>query len=91
MNLEWQVINFVRRAIAARSKSFQKPKGHDKRLIPVPDAVFFALFSRAKKSRQISPVGRERAPQPGFGHEFRHNGGFAGTLDGAESETPLGP
>ncbi len=53
MNLEWEDFDFVRRAIVARPKSFWKPKGNDEQLIPMYDAVFFALFSREKKSRWV--------------------------------------
>lgn len=53
MNLEWKDVDFVPRAIVGRPKSFWKPKSRDERLIPMNDAVFFALFSREKKSRWI--------------------------------------
>jgi len=53
VNLEWDDIDFVRRVIAIRPKSFWKPKGNEERLIPMHQAVFYALFAKEKKSRWV--------------------------------------
>jgi integrase len=53
VNLEWDDVDFMRRAITIRPKEFWKPKGNEERLIPMHDAVFYALFSKEKKSRWV--------------------------------------
>lgn len=53
VNLEWSDVDFVRRAITVRPKAFWKPKGNEERLIPMHDAVFFALFRREKVGRWV--------------------------------------
>lgn len=53
VNLEWDDIDFMRRVITIRPKSFWKPKGNEERLIPMHQAVFYALFAKEKESRWV--------------------------------------
>jgi len=53
VNLEWSDVDFSRRIIAIRPKSFWKPKGNEERLVPMHDSVFHTLFPKRKKSRWV--------------------------------------
>jgi integrase len=47
------MIDYSRRVISIRPKSFWKPQGNEERLIPMHGSVLYALFPRRKKSRWV--------------------------------------
>jgi len=53
VNLEWDDVDFTRRAITIRPKAFWKPKGNEERSLPMHDAVFFTLFAKEKVGRWV--------------------------------------